>query len=120
MYGVYSGVQSAKLQQFSAISALVFIGVRSSLSSSSGRHASVNGDLSSAERKPSDVSLGSTDKLSSGRDKREVTFSAIHERNEEASDTERKECATAAMTICMDRNGLSSQELKPINYSSEV
>ena len=117
MYGVYSGVQSAKLQQFYAISALVFTGVRSSLSSSSGKHASVNGDLSSAERRPSDVSLGSTDKL---RDKKEVTFSAIHEQNEEGSDTEGKECVAAAMTICMDRNGLSSQELKPINYSSEV
>ena len=119
MYGVYSGVQtSRKFQQFSTINALVFTGVRSSLSSSSGRPAFVNGDLSSAERRPSDVSLGSTEKLSSGRDKREVTFSAIHEQDEEISDTEGKECATAGMTICsVDLNmmkGVSSKELKPI------
>ena len=107
VYGVYSGVHCDKVQlpqQISAITALV-VSVHSSLSSSSGRRTSMNSYLSSERigRRLSDVSLGSTDKLSSGRDtrlsssnntclaKREVTFSPIHEHMEEDSDTEMKE-----------------------------
>ena len=90
----------------------MFTGVRSSLSLLSGRHVSVNGDLSSAERigrRPSDV----TDNLSIGKDtksssssshlvKKEVTFSPIHECNEEGLDT--LENTVAAMTFCVDLN----------------
>ena len=98
----------------------MFTGVRSSLPSLSGRHASVNSYLSSAER----IGRRSSDVTDSGRDtkssssnsylvKKEVTFSPIHECNEEALDICMAENAVAA--ICVDlnmMNEVSSEELQ--------
>lgn len=103
---MYSGLCSGKVEvprQISAINAL-FSNARSSLSSAPGRRSSVNSVLSSAERASSrkgssDGSLGSADKLNSRKElnlnnsylAREMTFSPIHEHNEEAAGSESQE-----------------------------